>query len=391
MSYTRALKKLSRSKKIGALLLVGTLAWAGGFPGLINLAYAIQVEDFRDTLVSSAPGASTDHAVQFTLGANATAGQTIRITFSAGNSGGASNEFLLTSFATDTDVTIAGATEVANAGACGAGGDELYNSLVNNIPGFRFVEFTICPGDSILDNTVLTFSFNGDATRIVNPTTVGSYVIRVEGTSSNSGDTRVAIVDQVTMSAIVPTSLTFTVSGVASSTALFGGQTTSTTTSTTTIGFGILDVADDEIGAQLLTVATNAFNGYAVTVVQNQNLLSNSGADIDVFDDGVVGAPAAWNAPSNVLGSEDTYGHYGLTSDDSVLSGGNPFSGGTLYSGNFVAGSPLEVMFHNGPVAADSGRGIGTTTVAYRIQIASLQEAANDYTNTLTYVCTPIF
>jgi hypothetical protein len=35
--------------------------------------------------------------------------------------------------------------------------------------------------------------------------------------------------------------------------------------------------------------------------------------------------------------------------------------------------------------------GVGSTTVAYKVEITSLQEAAKDYTATLTYIATPVF
>ena len=46
-------------------------------------------------------------------------------------------------------------------------------------------------------------------------------------------------------------------------------------------------------------------------------------------------------------------------------------------------------MGHTGPANA-AGVGIGTTTVGYKIELSSLQEAG-DYTTTLTYVATPTF
>jgi hypothetical protein len=35
--------------------------------------------------------------------------------------------------------------------------------------------------------------------------------------------------------------------------------------------------------------------------------------------------------------------------------------------------------------------GIGSTTVAYKVQITALQEAATDYTAQLMYIATPVF
>jgi hypothetical protein len=89
----------------------------------------------------------------------------------------------------------------------------------------------------------------------------------------------------------------------------------------------------------------------------------------------------------------DTYGHFGITSEDSTLNpaspGGADRFGTQLYAGNFST-STLEVFYHNGP-ADGATADIGETDVAYHIEIMSLQEAGTDYTATLTYVATPIF
>jgi hypothetical protein len=75
-----------------------------------------------------------------------------------------------------------------------------------------------------------------------------------------------------------------------------------------------------------------------------------------------------------------------VTSDDAD-EGGGEFTG-SLYAGNID--QPRQVFSHNGPsngVAQDKG----VAHVLYSVQIGSLQEAGNDYTNTLTYVATPTF
>jgi hypothetical protein len=218
-------------------------------------------------------------------------------------------------------------------------------------------------------------------------------VVRVEHLEAGSGvldagDTRVAIIDDVVVTAAVATSFTFTISGVPSGVQV-NGVTTSTTTSATAIGFGILPTAANSstTAAQRLNVSTNAVNGFTVTVKQDQNLTSTAGTDIDVFANGTgTAAPTAWSAPSNTLGSEDTYGHFGLTSDDDINS--NEY-GTALFVGNFA--TTARAVFHNSGPADGATANIGSTTVAYRIAIGSLQEAGNDYTNTLTYVATPVF
>jgi hypothetical protein len=73
---------------------------------------------------------------------------------------------------------------------------------------------------------------------------------------------------------------------------------TSTTTTSTSLPFGTLAANVSKTLAQDLTVSTNARNGYVVTVEQDANLLSSTGADIDGFIDGAyTNTPAAWQAP----------------------------------------------------------------------------------------------
>jgi hypothetical protein len=138
--------------------------------------------------------------------------------------------------------------------------------------------------------------------------------------------------------------------------------------------------------AQDLAVSTNATQGFVVTVEQSQNLQTSTGADIDGFINGAyTNTPTAWTAPTAVLGNQDTWGHWGLTSEDDL----NSTEFGTDL---WVAASttPRQVFHHNGPadgVTANSG----STRVGYQVQISPLQEAGDDYTTTLTYIATPTF
>jgi len=124
-----------------------------------------------------------------------------------------------------------------------------------------------------------------------------------------------------------------------------------------------------------------------VTVQQDGNLQTSGGSDIDSFDDGEAASttPLVWSSPAGTLGLEDTYGHFGITALDSSLSDGDPF-GTALYKG-FYGTDLIEVMYHNGPSDGITEL-IGSSTVAYTLEISALQEAG-DYENVLTYICTP--
>jgi hypothetical protein len=377
MHFMIILKKSFWVKKVNVLFLIGALLLnLFGFSLYINTASAAQLSDVSDTLASSAPSTATNHTLAWTTPTGVATGLTIDVTLDPTGNAFTVGFLGVSDFVGETGITVVS--------AC-TGGPTNEATLATTTESFTL---TICGGgDSIPASTAISLPITGS--KITNPASPGSYVVRIGGTQTDSADTRVAIISQVTMSAIVPTSLTFTIAGVASSTLLAGGQQTSTTTSATAIGFGNLDVGDDEIGAQLLTVSTNASNGFQVTVVQNQNLTSSGLDDIDLFKDGSAEAtPTAWTSPLNTLGSEATYGHYGLTSDDTGLTAGNEFVGGTLYAGNF--NTARQVMYNTGP-SNGTLVGLGTTTVAFRIQISPLQEPATDYNNVLTYVCTPIF
>jgi len=224
-----------------------------------------------------------------------------------------------------------------------------------------------------------------------NPGTAGSYTIIIRTRTAGNADIEtanvmVAIIDDVVVTATVSSTLTFEIRPLGISTDV-NGATTTAASATTTLAFGTLAVASSSILGQELRVTTNADNGYTVTVQQNQNLTSNAGSDIDAFDDGVPGAPAAWNAPAGTLDAELTYGHMGFTSEDANLSGGDTF-GSNLWRG-FSSTDTYEVMYHTGP-ADGTTADRGLTQVAYRIEISALQEAG-DYTNTLTYVATPVY
>lgn len=224
---------------------------------------------------------------------------------------------------------------------------------------------------------------------VANPAAAGSQIINI---SSHSGATvlenssvSVAIIDNVDMSVAVPSVFGFTISPLDSGT-IINGQPTTASSATTSLAFGTLTVGTSTVLGQELKVLTNAI-GFSVTAEQNQNLTNGSGNDIDSFKDGTSTSPQAWASPSTLIDQEFTYGHFGLTSEDSNLTGGDIF-GDNQWEG-FSSTTPIEVMFHNGPADALTPDK-GSTQVGYRLEIGNLQEPG-DYTNIITYIATPTF
>jgi hypothetical protein len=230
---------------------------------------------------------------------------------------------------------------------------------------------------------------SGGINQIVNPSATSSYRIDIGGTMQDSGQVRVAVIEEVQVSANVDTSLTFSVSGVGASSTVNGSPTTTVATSTSTsLPFGTLPINTSVTLAHDLTVSTNASNGYTVTVEQTDNLKSTTGAIIDGFIDGAyTQTPTAWQGPGTDILDPATYGHWGLTSTDGTTTRTAEFGSDEWVSGSTT---PIVVMGNDGP-ADGATAGVGTARVGYQVQISALQEAGDDYTTTLRYIATPTF
>jgi hypothetical protein len=343
--------------------------------GLFSPTQAGYLSFVSDTISTSQPSASASHLIAWTSGTAVTAGLTMKLGFDP-----VTDAFDLGSVVVG-DISASGMTVVANIGACGAGSDEVYPTIDATAPD-EHVTLTVCPGDTVIAGSKTVTIGNS---HIVNPGVTGSYPIRISGTQPDQSETRVAIVSQVIMSAKVETLLTFTILGLGTGVNI-NGAVTSTSTSPTTIGIGTLTPNTPVIFGQQLNVSTNARNGFTVTVREDQNLTSGA-SDIDTFIDGAETAtPIAWVSPAVTLGDENTYGHIGLTSNDSNLNAGEFV--GELYAGNFLT-SPRAIFHHTGP-SDGTTQDIGTARVAYKIEVSGTQESG-DYSNTLIYVCTPVF
>lgn len=361
------------------ILIISTLLWMTGAPVLLKRANAVLFTNVSDTILDSDLSVATKHTLRYTASSTLAAAGTLRIVFDpTGNAFG-----LGQITATTTQIVATGMTVV---NTCGGGSDEVTVAM-DGTSGQEGLVFTVCPTDTVpAGNKILQLGAT-TSPFLTNPGVANSYRVTLASSNGDVGETRVAIIDDVVVTASVDTTFTFVITGMATSTSI-NGETTTGYASSTFLAFGTLAPLTPKILGQRLQVTTNAANGFSVTVVEDQNLMSATGADIDLFNNGVVQVtPAAWAVPSNTLGSENTYGHIGVTSQDSTLSAGDEF-GASLYAGNFD--SARQVFYHNGP-ADGSTDNIGSTYVAYKVEIASLQEAASDYTNTLTYVATPTF
>ena len=385
MNYLSSFKQLSRAKQVAVVLIVSTFTWAVGVPVFFTTASAAQMSQVSATASSSVPTALGNMTLRYTSTTTVATGQTIAIQFSPGHSAG-TDEYQFGSLAVTDVIGEAGVTVIT--AACGAvtANQVSINGGISNSAGNRTVTLTACGAVAAQQ---ITISFRNN--HVQNPTTTGSYKITIAGTQTDTGTAMTAIVNQVTVTASVDTTLTFTVAGVANGQSI-NGETISTTSTAVAIGFGTLASGTPVVAAQDLTVTTNAQNGFVVTVHEDQNLLSANGADIDTFQDGNnVATPIAWATPTAQLGNENTYGHMGITSNDTDLNANEFFSGSVIkWAGNFYPTTTRTIFSHTGPSDGVT-QNIGKARVGYKVLVSNLQEAATDYTNRLIYVCTPTF
>lgn len=364
-------------KPIAMIVGLAILLWSLGLPSL-RFAEAASVTNFSDVLSDSAPSAASDHEITYTTDIGIAAGETITLDFTGFTIGSVDH--------TDIDLSINGADQTLAAAPSGATWGAVFSGNVLTI--------TSGSGTAAADIVVIVrigLNATGGDAQINNPAGEGSYPIALTSGSADTGETRVVILTAVTVTATVNTIFTFEVSGQAAG-GTVNGETITGSTGSTSIPFGILEAGalNATTSAQQLTVETNAANGYVVTVQLDRPFESTTGAIIDGFVDGSnTDTPTTWATPTGNVALPNTWGHWGVTSDDVTITdrAGNQFG-----TNLFVAAStsPRQVMQHGGP-ANGQGVGIGTTTVAYKVEISALQEAADDYSTTLTYVATPTF
>ena len=348
---------------VATLVACALLAATAAF----HTAQAANLTDISDTLSTSEPSVTSAHTIAFTIptGSSLGTGDAITIDF-GGNFTGVN-----TVVGGDVTLTVNGGAATFSGFAAGAN----TISFTSDTAATAGQEVTVAIADG----------------KITNPATIQSYEIIVDtGTGGDQGRTRVAIVNTVLVTAVVPTVFDFTITGIATGTVV-NGETTTGSTTATAIDFAELVADTPEVLAQRLNVTTNARNGFVVTVEADGDLKSSTGAIIDSFSDGTwINTPSNWAAPGDALLDETTWGHWGLTSSDADLNG-NEFNVGAGGDSFIAATTSPRVIFSHASSSDGIANNSGSTSVAYKIEITPLQEAADDYNTTLTYIATPTF
>lgn len=234
------------------------------------------------------------------------------------------------------------------------------------------------------------------------------YTFKVQNFTSGANPTsatpvdqtsgKIGVIESVRVTATVDPSITFTIAGVASAANPCGTGATNATDVDTTAGtnaplavpFGTLSLNTFKDAAHLLTVSTNAVNGYIVTAQENDQLGKDGGT-----------TPFIPDADGDNGTADET------TSDTWDTATGNPGFGYTLKSVNLATvpftstgatfntrrfpsiadpDAPLVATIMSSTGTADSH----TANVCYRISVDATQ-AAGDYENQITYTATASF
>ena len=374
-------KTVRTLQAVAMVVGLSVFLWSTGLPTIFRSAEAASITTASDTLSNSAPSQASNHTIAFTTSNGLIIGQTIEVTFPVGFTMGSVGE-------DDVDILVASSSSST---AAASGADTWGVDVTGSV-----ITFETPTNSGVASNTPIVIRIGNHAVtsgsgtnRITNPSaTTTSYSIDIAGSMQDSGQVRVAIIDEVQVSANVDTSLTFTVTGVGNG-QVVNSTTTNGTSTNIQIPFGTLGINQIKTLAHDLSVTTNATNGFNVTVQQTGSLQSTTGATIDGFVDGSnTVTPAAWQAPTPVVTQPNTYGHWGLTSEDTAI----PARTAQFGANQWVSGSttPISVMGHTGS-ADGTTLGFGAARIGYQVQISALQEAGDDYTTTLRYIATPTF
>lgn len=360
-------QKKSLQRNIASALLMFIVMAANNYFFVSSAQAVVSLTDASDLLTDSDAGVTADHLFTFTNTVAVPAGGYLEAVFPA--------DF--------GDVLVGNIT-------CSGGG-------AATAPNTETARCTYVGGSATGVHTIAV-------TGVTNPAegSEGSKLFNLYHRTSGAvvteqAQVRVMIIQDVLMTAHVDATLQFTVSGV-NALQIVNGETCNATSTATTTPFGTLVPAVKKTVCQQLNVTTNATKGFTVTVEQDNELTNSQNDTINSFDnsgDGTGSTTAhAWGAPDGILDQKHTYGHMGLTSNDTDLSSVYADQdyyngGGAAWYAGLNAAAAIPTFHHTGP-ADGLTQDKGVVRVAYSAEINALQEAG-DYQNTLTYIVTPIY
>ena len=355
---------MKKTQKLLTRIIAGTLVSMLS----LGIASAVSLTNMSDTLSSAKIGNPSNHTFVFTTPTGIASGSSTVINFAP--------EFVIPAGLTFADVdinvggpfigssTLAAAPAGATVGVVRTSSTTL--TITNGTTPFAPASIIyIRIGTNATNQSVGTF-------QVANATTTGSKLIGITGTMSDNGTTTVNMItnDTVSVNAIVPQSLTFSISSNSINFGNLSNLAPKYASSTNPAGDTL-----DATSSHNLSVSTNAPSGYTITV-QGQTLTSqqNSANTINA-----IGATPATNA----TGTEQ-FGIYATKSGGVNGTIAAPFA--TVSSFGYNATATTSATFASGT----SATGVETYFLHYLANIAPLTEAGT-YSASLVYVGTANF
>ena len=227
------------------------------------------------------------------------------------------------------------------------------------------------PSGDLVVGTLYCFNFTGTST-LTNTTAgndkTGTITTRTSGPATiDSSGYALSLVsdDQIVVTATVPATFSFALSG---NTDTFSGNLSTTTTSTS---------------GRTVTISTNAASGWVAWVKSANAALNSAGTGASIATAGTVD-----NAPTDLASTTGYVLDVDITTDSGTGTGTvtQASNYGAEYAGsNSTSGGTLSTSFQ--PIAASNGTTDGDVlTLIERAKITAVQAAATDYTDTLTIV-----
>lgn len=227
------------------------------------------------------------------------------------------------------------------------------------------------PSGDLVVSTLYCFNFSGTSTLTTSTAgndKTGTVTTRTSGPATiDSSGYALSIVsdDQIVVSATVPATFSFSLSGNTDS---FSGNLSTTTASTS---------------GRTVTIATNAASGWVAWVKSANAALNSASTGASIATAGSVD-----NSPTDLASATGYVLDVNVTTDSGTGTGtvSQASNYGAEYNGtNTTSGGTLSTSFQ--PIAASDGTTDGDVlTLIERAKISAVQAAATDYTDTLTVV-----
>lgn len=290
-----------------------------------------------------------------------------------------------------TGISTATANMSNESGAIGFTGID-HGSLDDAVDGVNnTVTLKRGSASKLLGDTPVSYDISG----VINPTTRGTFFVRIttyaslDGTGPvlESGTVAAATNYAINLDGTMPESLVFCAGAEIS---LNTGNVPDCATATLgTVSFDrLFSPTDTAIAQSKMAASTNAGFGYSIAV-HGPTLTSGSNTIAPMSD-------GSGNSTGSIQGTPQ----FGLNLVENLTTADKPFgaaltqSGGTLYTGAPAAnyGTAEKFKYQDADVLATSAGGSDAQiyTVAYMANVPGSQPAGT-YSTTLTYICTPKF